>query len=47
LGWIARMAPARAVLTNMHVDLDWATVDAETPETVTPAWDGMVIELEG
>jgi phosphoribosyl 1,2-cyclic phosphate phosphodiesterase len=47
LGWIARMAPARAVLTNMHVDLDWATVDAETPETVTPAWDGMVLELDG
>ena len=45
LDWIARMAPARAVLTNMHVDLDWATVDAETPAHVTPAHDGMVVEL--
>ena len=45
LGWIERMAPARAVLTNMHIDLDWKTVEAETPAHVTPAHDGMVIEL--
>ncbi|KIT17738.1 MBL fold metallo-hydrolase [Jannaschia aquimarina] len=45
LYWIDRMAPKRGVLTNMHIDLDWATVDAETPGNVTPAWDGMVIEL--
>jgi phosphoribosyl 1,2-cyclic phosphate phosphodiesterase len=25
--------PARAVLTNMHIDLDYATVEAETPAT--------------
>jgi phosphoribosyl 1,2-cyclic phosphate phosphodiesterase len=45
LDWIARAAPARAILTNMHVDLDHATVDAETPAHVTPAHDGMVIDL--
>lgn len=45
LDWIARMAPRRAVLTNMHNDLDWAEVNAETAETITPAFDGMVIEL--
>ncbi|UWQ21056.1 MBL fold metallo-hydrolase [Jannaschia sp. W003] len=45
LAWIERIAPRRAVLTNMHVDLDWKTVDAETPGHVTPAFDGMVIEL--
>ncbi|MFN3144782.1 MAG: MBL fold metallo-hydrolase [Paracoccaceae bacterium] len=43
LDWIARAAPRRAVLTNMHIDLDYATVDAETPDHVTPAHDGMVI----
>jgi phosphoribosyl 1,2-cyclic phosphate phosphodiesterase len=43
LGWIERAAPRRAVLTNMHVDLDYATVAAETPENVIPAHDGMVI----
>lgn len=43
LAWIDRMQPKRAVLTNMHIDLDYATVEAETPEHITPAYDGMVI----
>jgi phosphoribosyl 1,2-cyclic phosphate phosphodiesterase len=47
LDWIARLAPKRAVLTNMHIDLDHAEVEAETPAHVTPAHDGMVIELPG
>ncbi|MFN3823102.1 MAG: MBL fold metallo-hydrolase [Pseudorhodobacter sp.] len=46
LGWIARAAPRRAVLTNMHNDLDHDTVMAETPDHVIPAHDGMVIELD-
>jgi len=45
LGWIAELAPAKAVLTNMHVDLDYATVLAETPPNVEPAYDGMTIRL--
>ncbi|GLO75197.1 MAG: MBL fold metallo-hydrolase [Phaeobacter italicus] len=44
LEWIERMAPKRAVLTNMHIDLDYAQVAAETPDHVDPAYDGMVIE---
>ncbi|RBI82918.1 MBL fold metallo-hydrolase [Rhodosalinus halophilus] len=43
LEWIARVRPARAVLTNMHIDMDYAEVDRDTPEHVTPAHDGMVI----
>lgn len=43
LEWITRAAPRRAVLTNMHIDLDYATLDAETPDHITPAFDGMVI----
>ncbi|MBT8409881.1 MAG: MBL fold metallo-hydrolase [Alphaproteobacteria bacterium] len=46
LDWIARAAPKRAVLTNMHIDLDYATVEAETPAHVTPAFDGMTITYE-
>lgn len=45
LEWIARASPRRAVLTNMHVDLDYATVKAETPDHVEPAHDGMVLEF--
>jgi phosphoribosyl 1,2-cyclic phosphate phosphodiesterase len=43
LEWIDRAAPRRAVLTNMHVDLDYATLEAETPDHITPAFAGMVI----
>jgi phosphoribosyl 1,2-cyclic phosphate phosphodiesterase len=45
LEWIERAAPRRAVLTNMHIDLDYDTVEAETPPHVTPAFDGMTIEI--
>jgi phosphoribosyl 1,2-cyclic phosphate phosphodiesterase len=43
LEWIERAAPKRAILTNMHNDLDYATVEAETPGHITPAYDGMVL----
>ncbi|WP_212524406.1 MBL fold metallo-hydrolase [Actibacterium sp. MT2.3-13A] len=46
LEWIDHLAPTRAVLTNMHIDLDYATLDAETPAHVTPAYDGMTISYE-
>jgi len=45
LGWIERLAPKQAALTHMHVPLDYATIMAETPDTVVPAYDGMVIEI--
>ena len=46
LEWIERAAPARAVLTNMHIDIDYATLKAETPAHITPAYDGLVITLD-
>jgi len=46
LDWIARARPHRAVLTNMHNDLDHDSVMTETPDHITPAHDGMVIELD-
>jgi len=45
LDWIARFAPKQAVLTNMHIDLDYARTEAETPDNVTPAFDGMQIDV--
>ncbi len=45
LDWIAKAAPKQAVLTNMHIDLDYETVAAETPAHVSPAYDGMVLSL--
>ena len=46
LNWIERVAPKQAVLTNMHIDLDYETVAAETPDHVVPAYDGMRITIE-
>ncbi|MEM1066956.1 MAG: MBL fold metallo-hydrolase, partial [Pseudomonadota bacterium] len=46
LAWIDRAAPKRAVLTNMHIDLDYHTVKHETPPHITPAYDGMTITYE-
>lgn len=45
LEWIDRLKPARAVLTHMHTTLDYTTVDAETPEHIEPAYDGMILEI--
>ena len=45
LDWIAKAAPKQAVLTNMHIDLDYEAVAAETPAHVSPAYDGMVLSL--
>ena len=39
--------PRQAVLTNMHIDLDYRATDAETPPNVTPAFDGMRIDVIG
>lgn len=44
LAWLERVKPAHGVLTNLHVDLDYATLKAELPDGVEPAYDGMVIE---
>lgn len=44
LGWIERLQPKRALLTHMHIPLDYAAVTIETPEHVQPAYDGLVFE---
>lgn len=46
LEWIAELNPQKAVLTNMHVDLDYATLKRELPANVEPGFDGMVLEIK-
>ena len=41
LEWIDRMQPKQAVLTNMHIDLDYQTLADETPDHIQPAYDGL------
>jgi phosphoribosyl 1,2-cyclic phosphate phosphodiesterase len=45
LSWIARLRPRRAVLTNLHNDLDYETLRRALPPQVEPAYDGMKIEV--
>lgn len=44
LGWIAELAPKRAVLTHMSHEVDHATWAAKLPVGVAPATDGLVLE---
>ena len=46
LDWINKFKPRRAILTNMHIDLDYKKVCEETPNHVTAAYDGMEIRYE-
>ena len=46
LEWIERLKPKRAILTHMHVPLDYDTVQKETPAHVEPAFDGLSFEIE-
>lgn len=45
LDWIKRLGPKRAVITNMHIDLDYDTLHNELPDHIVPAYDGMKLDL--
>jgi phosphoribosyl 1,2-cyclic phosphate phosphodiesterase len=45
LRWIERLNPQRAVLTNLHADLDYAGLKAKLPVHIEPAYDGMQIQI--
>jgi phosphoribosyl 1,2-cyclic phosphate phosphodiesterase len=47
LAWIGRIRPKRAIVTNLHTDLDFATLQEELPDGVEPAYDGLQITLDG
>ena len=46
LSWIDRFKPRRAVITNMHSDLDYEVLRQRLPPNVVPAHDGMRLTLE-
>jgi phosphoribosyl 1,2-cyclic phosphate phosphodiesterase len=41
LGWIERVRPKRAILTNLHSDLDFEALRARLPPHIQPAYDGL------
>lgn len=42
---IEKLSPKRAILTHLHIDLDYQTLKSELPDHVEPAFDGLVIDL--
>ena len=41
LDHIALLKPRRAILTNLHTDLDYATLEQKLPPGIVPAYDGL------
>jgi phosphoribosyl 1,2-cyclic phosphate phosphodiesterase len=45
LAWVDRIKPKRAILTNMHTDLDYAELRGKLPPHVEPAYDGLCLMI--
>jgi phosphoribosyl 1,2-cyclic phosphate phosphodiesterase len=45
LAWIERLKPRRAILTNLHADLDYEVLRGQLPVHVVPAFDGMTFAV--
>lgn len=45
LAWIERVRPERAILTNLHIDLDYRELSGRLPPGVEPAYDGLTVTL--
>ena len=46
LSWIERLKPKRAILTNLHSDLDFEALKARLPPHVEPAYDGLQVTVD-
>jgi phosphoribosyl 1,2-cyclic phosphate phosphodiesterase len=47
LSWIAKFKPRRAVLTNLHSDLDYEVLCAKLPPGIEAGYDGLRLEIAG
>ena len=45
LEWIERVRPGRAIITNMHLDMDYRSLLRSLPHGVEPAYDGLAFEV--
>lgn len=46
LSWLSRTQTKQAILTNLHIDMDYKVLAGELPPIVTPAYDGMTVQVE-
>ena len=44
--WLKNLKPKRAILTNLHNDLDYCELKKELPKNVEPAFDGLLITIK-
>ena len=42
---IERLNVKKAYLTNLHIDMDYATLCKDLPDYIRPAYDGLEINL--
>ena len=45
LSWLAKARVKSAIFTNLHIDMDYATLCEELPPIIQPAYDGMKVTL--
>jgi len=45
LSWLERVQPRRGILTNLHIDLDFAELTSRLPPDVEAAYDGLRVLL--
>jgi phosphoribosyl 1,2-cyclic phosphate phosphodiesterase len=45
LSWIERLKPRQAILTNLHIDLDYEELTSRLPSGVSVAYDGLRVEI--
>ena len=46
LSWLKKLDPKRAILTNLHNDLDYSELKKELPNNIEPAFDGLEVKLK-
>ena len=46
LFWLKKLEPRRAILTNLHNDLDYSELEKELPKNIEPAFDGLEINIK-
>jgi phosphoribosyl 1,2-cyclic phosphate phosphodiesterase len=45
LQWISMLKPRRAILTNLHIDMDYVELRDQLPPGVEPAHDGLTVRV--
>ncbi|WP_435098536.1 hypothetical protein ACIJYG_03265 [Candidatus Pelagibacter bacterium nBUS_27] len=42
---INRFSPKKAILTNLHTDIDYSVIKEKLPKNIIPAYDGLSVNL--